>query len=309
MRLLRVGLWVAILVVVGLLAAAGAVRWLRPAVSAPDWANDYDLSARPPEQIAPGTVVDRGPPAGWSHLVIKSLPRVKPSEVRNLPENVLVSREQLVARVSWMFTAFTADVVPEQSGGRTRYKLRAIGLGLGASVNGRDTVLTLDAAPRLGLELDWIQKETLSTGYRVQQQARVVIHGPSFALLDTPVTFRCGTKNRMIRYRYALIVDAPTGRLDVLCWRLGDAEGCADLSRAVLLNPSTIDPAELVPDPQAFNRVGIPNEFSFGVDDLPPSRAAVALPPDLAGPLAQTKFTPDDARALEDALRRLVPGH
>lgn len=306
MRVVRPILWLLTLLVAALLAVGVGARWLRPEVAPPAWADDYDLSAQPPEAIAPGTEVDRGPPAGWSHLVIKSLPRVKPSEIPRIPWNPL-GRDFVVKRVSWMFTAFTADVVPERQGAHTRYRLRAIGLGLGAKVNGRDIVLTVESAGRLGHKLDWIQEETLTTGYRIQQQARVVVHGPSFALLDTPVTFRCGTKNRMIRYRYALLVDPPTGRLDVLAWRLGDAEGCSDLSRAVLMNPNTIDEAELIPDPAAFGTGGRPNEASFGVDELPPYRLEVALPPEITGLVGQSKFTPDDARTLEAALRKLLP--
>src|SRR4030095_9644782 len=150
-------------------------------------------------------------------------------------------RAWIIRQVSWMFTAFTADVVPERQGEHTRYRLRAIGLGLGATVHGRDIWLTVEAAERLGHTLNWIEKETLTTGYRIQQQARVVVHGPSFALLDTPVTFRCGTKNRMVRYRYALLVDPATGRLEVLAWRLGDGEACADLSRGVAVKPEPRD--------------------------------------------------------------------
>jgi hypothetical protein len=112
----------------------------------------------------------------------------------------------------------------------------------------------------------------------------------------------------MVRYRYALLVDPPTGRLDVLAWRLGaEGGGCADLARAVLLHPDTIDEAELIPDPTEFNLAGIPNELTFGVDNLPPHRLEVAIPPDLAPLAGKTKFTPDDAHALEVGLRKLLP--
>ncbi len=307
MRRVRVALVLGIVVLTALVAGGLAVRNFRPAVAPPAWADDYDVTAQPPEEIAPGTVVERGPPNGWSHLVIKSLPRVRPSEVPRVPENRLVGRDGLVRRVSWMFTAFTADVVPEQQGNHTRYRLRAIGLGLGASVHGRDMVITADTAGLFGAALDPFQKITLDTGYKIQQQARVVLHGPTFALLDTPVTFRCGEKNRMVRYRYALLVDPSTGRLDVLSWRLGaEGGGCADLTRAVLLHPNTIDEAELIPDPTEFE-YGIPNELAFGVDDLPPHRLEVAIPPELAGMAALTKFTPADAHALEEGLRKLLP--
>ena len=309
MRRIRVGLVLAMVGLAALAAGGLAVRNFRPAVAPPAWADDYDVTAQLPEEIAPGTVVEAGPPEGWSHLVIKSLPRVRLDQIGRLPNNALVDRAGLVRRISWMFTAFAADVVPERQGSHTRYRLRAIGLGLGATVNGRPTVITTATGDRFGPALDPIQKMTLDTGYKVQEQARVVLHGPTFALLDTPVTFRCGEKNRMVRYRYALLVDPPTGRLDVLCWRLG-AEGgeCADLAQAVLLHPNTIDEAELVPDLAEFNALGIPNELAFGVDDLPPHRLEVALPPALSALAGKTKFAPDDARALEDGLRKLLPG-
>lgn len=304
MRAVRTVLWLLIAATTVLLALAGAARWYRPSVTTPAWMNDYDTSARPPDTIAPGTEVANGPPAGWSHLVIKSLPRVKPGEEKNVPTPLGAGRELVVKQAAWMFTAFAVDVVSEKQGAHTRYRLRAIGLGLGAKVDGRDLILTSEWAKRSGNAIGVFEQMTLDTGYRIQDQARVVVHGPSFALLDTPVTFRCGAKNRVVRYRYALLVDAPSGRLDVLAWRLGDADGCSDLTRAVLLNPNTIDPAELIPD---STKTGFPDESWFGVEDLPPHRLEVTLPLEIRDRAAQTKFTHESAVELEAALRKLLP--
>lgn len=310
----RLGLWLLIVVLAGLIATGFALRWLVPSaadVPPPAWANEYDVTAQQPEAIKPGTEAGDGPPAGWSHLVIKGKPRVKPSEVPKIPTNSFL-RGIIAEQTKWMFTVFAADVVEERQGAHTRFKLRAIGLGLGANMNGKDVVLTVEASKQNGPKLNPIQELTLNTAYGVQKQSRVVVHGPSFALVDTPVTFRCGTKNRNVRFRYALLVDAPTGRLDVFCWRLG-AEGgeCADLSRAVLLKPNLIDEAELLADPTEFEDKGLglrgPTTLGFGVDDLPPHRLEVKLPPAVSGPAGQTKFAPEEARALEDALRKLLP--
>jgi hypothetical protein len=297
------------LAIVGLGAVAALAlgwQWLRSA-KPPAWSDDYDVTAKPPESITPGIVVERSAPAGWSHLVIKSLPRVRPSEVPRVPAVPVLGRDYTVRMVSWMFTAFVADVVPEQDGSHTRYRLRAIGLGLGTNVNGKDTVITRETAKQYDVELNWITKEILETGYRVQSQARLVLHGPSFALLDTPVWLRCNSKNKLVRYRYALFVDAATGRLDVLLWVLGGENGeCADLTQALLLPPDLIDEVELVPDPAEFDR-GIARESAFGVDGLPLHRAKLTIPPELRELAGKTRFTPDDARALEDGLRRLLP--
>jgi hypothetical protein len=311
MRFGRSLLWLSILLLGTLLALGTAVHVLTPLggeVPPPAWADDYDLTAQPADEIEPGTVIDRGPPSGWSHLVIKSLPRIKPSEVAKLPwVPVPGGRAELERRVRWMFTAFTADVVVEEHGVHRRHRLRAIGLGLGADVHGRDTVLTIDSAKRVGAELDLFQELTLKTGASVQKQSRIVIHGPLFALIDTPVTFRCDKRNRSVRFRYALLVDAPTGRLDVICWRIG-AEGgeCADLTRAVLLSPNTIDEAELIVDLSGFT-AGIPGELAFGVDDLPPHRLVMAFAPSVAALTAKTRYTPEEAHELQMALRGLLP--
>jgi hypothetical protein len=308
MRGVRVVVVLAAVAVAGLLAAGLAVRALKTEPPPPAWADDYDLSAVEPEAIAPGTVIDRGPPPGWSHLVIKCLPRIKDSERPKLPDPLFVGgRDGLAKMVSWMFTAFTADVVRERQGSHTRYRLRAIGLGLGASVNGRDTVLTTAYGRQAALNLG-LKELVLDGGYKVQKQARIVLHGPAFALLDTPVAFRCGEKNRMVRFRYALLVDAATGRLDVLAWRVGTGDdGCSDLAHAVLLNDNTIDEAELLVDPAEFNSLGAPNDLTFGVDDLPPHRSEVTIPVEARALAGQSKFTPDEARALEAALRKLLP--
>jgi hypothetical protein len=299
------------LVIIGVLVLLGvgvAAWWFWPATEPPKWANEYDLNATEPEEIAPGTVIERSAPAGWSHLIIKSLPRVKPSEVPQVPPPPFgLGRDYVIRQVSWMFTVFTADVVKEQHGLHSRYRLRAIGLGLGTTVNGRDIVLTVETAAQYGVKLDPIQSKTLEVGYKIQKQSRVVVHGPSFALVDTPVAFRCDGTNRMVRFRYAMLVDAHTGRLDVFSWRAGAEEGqCADLARAVLLYPNTIDEAELIPDPKQFT-AGAPNELGFGVDDLPPNRLEVVVPTELRTLAGQMRFTPDEAHALEVGLRKLLP--
>src|SRR5689334_6170055 len=67
-----------------LLGAAAWYLWPSPPTT-PDWAGDYDVTARPPETIPPGTVVGDSPPDGWTHLVIKSLPRVRPGEESRIP--------------------------------------------------------------------------------------------------------------------------------------------------------------------------------------------------------------------------------
>jgi hypothetical protein len=281
------------------LLAAGLTAWAvwPSAPPAPDWSAEYDLTARPPDLIPPGTVVERSPPDGWSHLVIKSLPRVRPAERDKLPALT-------VRMASWMFTAFLADVRPE--GGR--HRLRAIALGFGTPVNGRDTVITPETGKQLGADFGFLGagREILATAYERQKKGVVVIHGPTLGLLDTPVWFRCDGKNKLVRYRYVLLVDAATGRLDVLLWSLGaEGGGCGDRAEVVRIEPGTIDEAELIPDMSEI-KLGVPSEAGFGVDRFPPHAERYLLPPDLRPLAGQTRFTPAEAHALETGLRKLT---
>lgn len=287
-----------LLITAALLAALGLTAWAMwpSAPPVPDWSADYDLAARPPDLIPPGTVVERSPPPGWSHLVIKSLPRVRPADRDKLPGPT-------VRMASWMFTAFLADVRSDGD----RHRLRALAVGFGTSIKGRDTVITAETGKQLGADFGFLGsgRDILKTAYERQAKGVVVIHGPTFALFDTPVWFRCGEKNRVVRYRYALLVDAPTGRLDVLLWSLGtDDGGCGDRAEVVRIVPGTIDEAELVPDLSEFT-VGVPTEAGFGVDRLPPHAERYSLPPELRPLAGQTRFTPAEAHALEAGLRQL----
>ncbi|AWM36447.1 hypothetical protein GobsT_57490 [Gemmata obscuriglobus] len=309
MRVRKVILAASALAVSALLAAGLATQLGQPPAAPPAWAGDYDVTAGPPEMIAPGTVVEQGPPKGWSHLVVKSLPRVRESEKARVPAAPLIGRDLTVRMAGWMFTAFAADVTRESTGPAAPYRLRAIGLGLGAQGTNGDTVVTSETALGHGVKMDWIKRQVLDTGYKIQGQAVIPVRGPSFALLDTPVIVRCGDRNRMVRYRYALLADTGTGALDVLLWVLGAESGeCSDLTRVVQLEPNCVDRAELIPDPKEFSGPR-PSDLSFAVDKLPPHRLEIVLPPELRERAAQTRFAPDEARSLEVALRKLTAGH
>ncbi|MBX9624245.1 MAG: hypothetical protein K2X82_10590 [Gemmataceae bacterium] len=298
---MRRGAWAIVGLAAAGLGAGGLGVWATwpESVPPPDWSAEYDTEARPPEQITPGTVVDTSPLQGWSHLVLKSLPRVRDDQRAGLPALT-------VDKASWMCTAFAADVVPEQQGVHTRYRLRAVGLGLGAEVSGRGhVVLTSDTGRKLGADMGLFGGLILDKGYEVQRRSVVAVLGPTMGLVDTPVWFRCGGENKLVRYRYALLPDPATGRLDVLMWSLGaDGAACGQLAEVVRIATDTVDAPELVVDRAKVNRFGAPSDDAFAVEAFPAGKRQ-PLPPDLRPLAAQTRFTPDEARELERRLRNL----
>jgi hypothetical protein len=296
-------------VTLGLVAVAGlgvAGVWAAwPAQPHPtDWAGeyqaaptdaDYDLTPKPAPEIEPGTVVGTTPPPGWSHLVIKSLPRVRADSRAGLPELT-------IDKAGWMFTAFLADVSRGTDGA---FALKRLGLGLGAKGERGDTVVTSDTARKNGVSTGPFGGLILDKGYAVQRKAVLPLWSPGFGLLDTPVWFKCDDTNRLVRYRYALLADRTTGTLDVLMWSLGaDAPGCGRLAEVVRIAPNTIDPAELVVDRRKVT-LGMPTDDAFAVEQLPPG-VRRPLPETLRELAGTTRFTPESARELETRLRVLV---
>jgi len=295
-------------VTLGLVAvgALGVGVWAWPTSShVADWsddyqpvattaASDYDLTPKPAPEIAPGTVVGTAAPPGWSHLVIKSLPRVRADHRAGLPDIT-------IDKAGWMFTAFLADVTREPDG---TFALKRLALGLGAKGAERDVIATSDTARQHGVPLGAFGGLILDKGYAVQRKAVLPLWSPAFGLLDTPVWFKCGDTNRLVRYRYALLADRTTGTLDVLMWSLGaDGPGCGWLAEVVRIAPNTIDPAELVVDRRKVT-FGMPTDDAFAVEQLPPG-ARRPLPDELRPLAGTTRFTPESARDLEAGLRRL----
>ena len=266
-----------------------------PAYISTDSPIRYDLVSKPADSLEPGTIVEKTAPKGWSHLVIKSLPRIREDNKKGVPELT-------VEKASWMFTAFVANVVKEENG---RYKFDKAALGLGAKAKERDTILTAETGRKLGGDLGLFGGEILNKGYEVQKKAVMVFSGPSMGLLDTPVWFRVADDNKLVRYRYAMLVDQLSGRMETILWRIGTDGVGTSFDDAVWLKPDTVDIAELLVDKKKVNRFGIPADDAFAVDKMPAGRPA-PIPADLQKLAAQTRFTADEAYALDVGLRKLL---
>ena len=278
----------------GILVAVWAI-WPCDTVT-PDWSTEYDVAAKTPDQIIPGTTVAQSAPNGWTHLVIKTLPRIRPADrERVLP---IVNRY-----AQWLTTAFVANVQSEKSG---LHRIRSVGFGLGPAVNGVDTIITPETAPENGVDLGLIARQLLTKSHELQRQTLMPIHGPTFALVDAPAWYRAGAKNRLIRFRYGLLANSRTGELKAVVWGFDPGGECFSDAIIGRLQPDTIDEAELIHDATEFN-LGMPTAAAFGVDRLPSHIEPKPLPKSLQPLALASRFTPTEAHELERGLRNLYP--
>jgi hypothetical protein len=251
--------------------------------------------------IRPGTVIASSAPAGWTHLVLKSKPR--------LPDDQKKLVNDMTARLAVMvFTACTADVRAETVGGVPQYRLVRLGYGVGTTVKGQDMILTADTEAQLGANLGFIGKRVLSEVSQKQQEMRLVATAATGAVLDTPLFMPRGKVHRKVILRYLFLVDPKTGRLDTLVWRINlDPKGNYEGTEGPIewLPPQVMIDAVMQVDVSEFH-LGIPSERAFAVVNMPPGQKQFEIPAALKTIAAQPRLTSEQARLLDNTLRDLI---
>ena len=245
--------------------------------------------------LAPGTQVDDDPPAGWSHLVIKSIPRLASGDLETLP-GMANSTATLFRPV------VLTDVRPVGVGAERRFVLCRIGLGMCLPVKGHDTVVRVSSLREQGLDLGMVARTVLDRAELELRRGRLVARTPTFALFSAPAMMRVGTGHREVLLRYALLVDPSSGALRTLVWAIAPEPARRTAARTmVLLTPSLVYDCGL--DVMAQRLFGaLPVNWSFAMPGLPTGQPR-AVPTELQAWSVRDVRTSSEADQLEDALR------
>jgi hypothetical protein len=255
----------------------------------------YDVTPRRLDLIAPGTVVEKTPPKGWSHLIIKSHPRAGTGDVKQLSK----STAQLTAL---LHTVILANVQAEKPG---RHRLTAVAVGLGTKVNGQDIIVSPEKQKELGANLGFLERMVLSRAQEKLRDVQVVARSNTMALIDCPNLLQRDGKHRPVVLRYAVLVDAASGRLDTLLWVIDRDErgGYVGVSGAMeWLPPNKMEDCVLHVDASEFS-LGVPSENAFALDRIPQGQKQLAVTDDLKLLAARMRLTEDMAGQLETKLR------
>ncbi len=293
-------------------AALVATAWCAGCLLPTVWAEErslrasYDVSPRRLGRIPPGTVIDAGPPQGWSHLVIKSRSVAREGDAKEVPK---LARDL----AGLLFTAIVADVRPiKRDGKQAGYRLARLAVGLGTEISGRDTIVSSDTYEELGADFGLIKAAILEKSEERLKEMQIVARSNTMAVCDIPATMLLKGEHADIVLRYALLVDNRTGRLDTLVWALpaareGEGQTLAPLSDFEWLAPSMLEECVLHVDKREFV-LGIPSERAFAIVCPPQGRHRLEfydlLPArELRSAACDGQFTPESAAALERALR------
>ncbi len=248
--------------------------------------------------IAPGTIVGNQPPRTWTHLVIKSVPRLASGDLARLPKSAF--RTATLIR-----TVILADVRP-LSDEPSRFVLRRVGVGLCIPDPSRGDVTVDPRRPEAsGLRLGMMDKIVLQTAEAKLAQGRLIARSPSFALYHGPSVLELQGVHRKIELYYAFMVDERSGALRVLVWPEAKKGEAPVPARLVELKPGCIFDCPL--SVKAERLLGaVPVSWSFAMKDLPPGRS-LPVSSELRRDLGAVRSTlRDDPDGLEQALRRAV---
>lgn len=246
--------------------------------------------------VKPGTRIDDRPPAGWSHLVLKSIPKVATGEIDTLPDS---GRE-----TATMFrTAIVVDVRPDDTGhSPTRYVLKRVGIAICTPHHGHDIVVTGASLESLDIALSPIPRIVLERTEKELAQGRLLARTPTFAVYRAPVEMVVDGSHRRVLLNYTFLADAKTGGLTTVVWWVD-----TDLDERRPPKQLDLLPANLVfqcnVDVSASRLLGtIPVSWSFAMTALPPGRI-VPMPTPLQERALRLPQSHEEAFELERAFR------
>jgi hypothetical protein len=216
--------------------------------------------------IEPGARITDQPPRGWSHLLVKSLPRLASGDLGSLPS-------WAAATAALYRTAIVVDV-RRSVNDPGRYVLRRVGVGLCVPTErGDDVVVRSDVSDSSGVKLSMVERQILATAETELKRGRLIAVTPTFALLRAPTALLVGTQHRKIDLYYAIWVDPPSGQLHTVVWMKREDSPSSPAAPRTLTVLGSYPIFECPLDVQATRLARlVPVSWSFAMRSLPPGR-------------------------------------
>jgi hypothetical protein len=246
-----------------------------------------------------GLKLEGKPPEGWSHVVLKSIPRLASGDRGTLPAGA--------SKTATLFrTAILADVQPVDQDEKD-WVLARIGVGMCVPQQDHDIVVNSDRVDALGIRLSMVERMVLEAAEAELSEGRIIARTPTFALFRSPATLVVNGKHAKIALYYAFCVERTTGQLRVAVWAmLPVSEPQQPPLALVKLRSGTTFDCEL--DVRAKRLLNtIPVSWSFAMRSLPPGRT-LRVPAPVGALIASTARRPRDAdlEQLEESLLAIL---
>jgi len=256
------------------------------------------------EQLPAGIALEgENPPAGWTHLVFKSIPKLVTGDLDTVSSQAF----EIAQRIRPMMVA---EIRRGSDDPRSPFHLKRVGVGLCAPGKEEGTDVVVSTMSIAGTRGQWTTKQRLILAALSYESAKAKLAAATstFALVRSPVIFLVDGRHRKLDLCYALRVEPQTGRLETIVW--------TDLGSTPVGNPA---PAighrlasavfDLPQDVHATRALGsIPIAWSFAIRGLPDG-PDLKLPAQLLSLAASADGAPRSSAAIEQALIGLGREH
>lgn len=281
-------------VALGAWVASAPVAAAEPASSSRPTEKFYET--RPLGRIAPGTRIADQPPEGWTHLILKSQPRVTTGDIDGVPAIA-------VRLSSLLFTAVVAKVAAQPVDGSQQFVLESCAVGVGTNIQGADVIVTSATQQQLGANLGLLPSAVLQQTEQSLSQYVEVARSPTMCVLDCPSVIVRGDQHETVTLRQAVIVDPRNGQLFSVFWFLDKDPARPERllgGECHLMASNLVYDCQMRVDRDEFT-LGIPGPEAFAMVALPANRP-VPLTSELKAVAGAARFTPTTTYQLEVAL-------
>jgi hypothetical protein len=264
---------------------------VRPLVNA-TWS--CDALPQPMPRIPAGTSFVKEPPPGWSHLILKVMPRYRPDGSSRVPA-------MLTQVINLFFFAFLAQVERTDADPLGPFVLVRIGVGVGVSGEGTDRICAANEEGKLGEQDGLLFRGALRSAEKDIATARRMARTPNLWVFDTPVRVAYKQTGALITRRFAVYAGRQDGRLTTLFWELAQGPNDAyvpDETAVYRLPPGLIQEMPLVVNEGIASLVAL---FSIGGR---PTSTPFSLPAEWRAELNQPRLLAQTVRRLEEELAR-----
>jgi hypothetical protein len=231
-------------------------------------------------------------PKGWTHRVIRSLPRLASGEIATLPDSAKASA-----------TLFRTVILAQVTKGPRGHALSWIGVGNAVPFGDREVIITPEGPEDVRASLSTVERIVANAADSELKRGRIVARSPTFALFRTPAKLVINGAHRDVDLYYALLVDPETGAMKTLTWATPAGEATHP-RRVVALPPDARFDCAL--DVAVNGRVGPLNvSWSFAMADLPEGRR-LDVPADSARTIGEVAAGRGEPATLERIWRELA---
>ena len=255
----------------------------------------YVTIPQPVQRVPPGTRIADGPPTGWSHLVIKSVPRCVQGDRDKVPKSHL----ELAGK---FHHSLLVNVGNRE--GQTAPSLTHIAVGISCLVGRREIVVTPETQKQLGAQLGFFERLLLSAMDERQGEVQIVLFSRRMAIVDVPTAVRFGGVNQIMVLRYLLTVDAGAELRSFVCLLQPSQGGYQLQSTLHELVAGHVEDSQLYVDKSQYT-LGMPNELAFAIVKLPQATVRHHANATTTKWLQRYSFTEQVATSLELFLSQL----